>query len=132
MGEADDKFRKKVAEYELFFRKNGEKKAKIEELQEEIKTERRQSKAEENKLRKKLEKEGAKTELEKAKVEKEKKARITEASQKENLIIERDEIKEKLEETEAHWTSLKMDLNVMDIEWDKEKKNLQKKAQDLS
>ena len=131
VNEVEDKLRRKVGEYNTFFKKNGEKKAKIEELEEELKTVRRQNKNEETRLKKKLEKEYAKTESEKVKAEKERKARLLEASQKDEIMKERDEFKEELEETKTLWTNLKMDLNEMDDEWDKEKKNLQKTAQEL-
>ena len=129
--EVEDKLRRKVGEYNMFFKKNGEKKARIEELENEIKIEKRQNRAEETRLRKRLEKECAKTELEKVKAEKERKARLSEATQKDDLIKERDDIKEELEETKNLWTNLKMELNEMDDEWEKVKKNLQKTAQEL-
>ena len=127
----DDMFRKKVAEYDLFFNKNAEKKARIETLEEEFKKERQQSKAEENRLRKKLDRERAKTEAEKARAEEEKEARIKELTEKNELIIEKNDIKDRLDIAEAHWSALKVDLNTMDTEWDRTRKDLQKTVKEL-
>ena len=60
-----------------------------------------------------------------------KEARIKELTQKNELIIERNDIKERLDEAEAHWASLKVDLNIMDTEWDRTKKDLQKTLKEL-
>ena len=127
----DDMFRKKAAEYDLFFGKNAEKKAKIETMGEEFKKERQQSKAEEKKLRKELDKERAKTETEKARAEEEKEERIKALTEKNELIIEKNDIKDRMEIAEAAWLALKVDLNTMDTEWDRTKKDLQKTVKGL-
>ena len=124
-------FKAKVAEYDLFFNKNAEKRARIETLEEELKKERKQSKAEENKLRKRLDKEKTKTEEEKARTEVEKEARIKELTEKNELIIEKNDVKDRLDIAEAQWTALKMDLNQMDTEWETTRKNLLKTIKEL-
>ena len=127
----DKMYREKAAEYDLFYGKNTEKKVKIGKMEEEFKKERQQSKNEEKKLRKELEKERAKTEAEKTRAEKLKEDRIKALTELNELMGEKNEIKDKLDIAEAAWTTLKMDLDACDTEWDRTKKDLQKTVKEL-
>ena len=121
----------KSAEYNLFFNKNAEKRAKIETLEEELKNEKQQRKSEESKLRKKIDREIAKTEAERARTVIEKEARIKELTEKNELIVEKNEINERLVTAETQWTALKMEVNQMDMEWEENRKNLMKTVKEL-
>merc|ERR1712121_359461 len=117
--EVEDLYRIKIGQYEKVFALKETRKAKIEELEKQLKMEAEKRKVEEGKLKKKIDQE-------KVKLDKEKDKRIEVLKERNELMAEGNELREKVGIAESNWVDLKVKVDDLEEEWEKSRTSYHK------
>merc|ERR1711895_63370 len=119
-----DLYRIKIGQYKEWFGLKEIRKTQIEDLEKQLKKEQDKRKVEEGKLRKKLDKE-------KAKLDEEKEKRIEVLKERNELLAEKNAIVEKLDIAESNWVDLKMKVDDLEGEWERNRASYQRSIEEL-